>query len=74
MGKKKTGSHGLRKVDLERTVIDFFQENPAIAFPLKNICKQLHLTSSGAKMLLMDVLEGLLMDDFIKEQPRGCYT
>ena len=74
MGKKKTGSRGLRKVDLERTVIDFFQENPAIAFPLKNICKQLHLTSSGAKLLLMDVLEGLLMDDFIKEQPRFCYT
>ncbi len=74
MGKKKTGSHGLRKVDLERTVIDFFQENPAVTFPLKAICKQLHLTSSGAKLLLMDVLEGLLMDDFIKEQPRFCYT
>ena len=25
-------------------------------------------------MLLIDVLEGLLMDDFIKEQPRGYYT
>ncbi|MBO4550825.1 MAG: RNB domain-containing ribonuclease [Bacteroidaceae bacterium] len=74
MGKKKTGSRGLRKVDLERVVIDFFQENPAITFPLKAICKQLHLTSSGAKMLLVDVLEGLLMDDFIKEQPRNCYT
>ena len=74
MGKKKTGSRGLRKVDLERVVIDFFQENPAITFPLKAICKQLHLTSSGAKMLLVDVLEGLLMDDFIKEQPRFCYT
>ena len=74
MGKKKTGSRGLRKVDLERIVIDFFQENPAVAFPLKSLCKQLHLTSSGAKLLLMDVLEGLLMDDFIKEQPRFCYT
>ena len=74
MGKKKTGSRGLRKTDLERVVIDFFQENPAIVFPLKAICKQLHLTSSGAKMLLVDVLEGLLMDDFIKEQPRNCYT
>ena len=74
MGKKKTGSRGLRKSDLERIVIDFFQENPAITFPLKALCKQLHLTSSGAKMLLMDVLEGLLMDDFIKEQPRNCYT
>ncbi|MBQ7463094.1 MAG: RNB domain-containing ribonuclease [Bacteroidaceae bacterium] len=74
MGKKKTGSRGLRKADLERIVIDFFQENPAVTFPLKAICKQLHLTSSGAKMLLMDVLEGLLMDDFIKEQPRNCYT
>ena len=74
MGKKKTGSRGLRKSDLERTVIEFFQENPAVVFSLKNICKQLHLTSSGAKLLLTDVLEGLLMDDFIKEQPRFCYT
>jgi len=74
MGKKKTGSRGLRKVDLERIVIDFFQANPAVAFPLKTLCKQLHLTSSGAKLLLTDVLEGLLMDDFIKEQPRFCYT
>ena len=74
MGKKKTGSHGLRKNDLERVVIDFFQENPAVTFPLKSICKELHLRTSQAKMLLIDVLEGLLMDDFIKEQPRGHYT
>ena len=74
MGKKKTGSIGLRKVDLERVVIDFFQENPSVTFPLKSICKQLHLRTSGAKMLLVDVLDGLLMDDFIKEQPRGHYT
>jgi len=74
MGKKKTGSRGLRKNDLERIVIDFFQENPSVAFTLKNLCKQLHLNTNPAKMLLMDVLEGLLMDDFIKEQPRFCYT
>ena len=74
MGKKKTGSRGLRKTDLERVVIDFFQENPAVTFPLKSICKQLHLRTSQAKMLLIDVLEGLLMDDFVKEQPRGYYT
>ncbi len=74
MSKKKTGSYGLRKIDLERTVIDFFQENPAVTFSLKNICKQLHLRTSGAKMLLVDVLEALLMDDFVKEQPRGYYT
>ena len=74
MGKKKTGSRGLRKNDLERVVIDFFQENPAIVFTLKSLCKQLHLNTNPAKMLLMDVLEGLLMDDFIKEQPRFCYT
>ena len=73
MGKKKTGSRGLRKSDLERMVIEFFQENPAVTFPLKSICKQLHLRTSQAKMLLIDVLEGMLMDDFIKEQPRGYY-
>ena len=74
MGKKKTGSRGLRKNDLERIVIDFFQENPSIVFSLKTLCKQLHLNTNPAKMLLMDVLENLLMDDFIKEQPRFCYT
>ena len=74
MGKKKTGSRTLRKSDLEHTVIDFFQENPAVTFPLKSICKQLHLRTSQAKMLLVDVLDGMLMDDFIKEQPRGHYT
>ena len=74
MSKKKTGSRGLRKTDLERVVIDFFQENPAVTFPLKSICKQLHLRTSQAKMLLIDVLEGLLADDFVKEQPRGYFT
>lgn len=74
MGKKKTGSRGLRKVDLERTVIEFFQGNPGVIYPLKALCKQLHLRTSGAKLLLVDVLEGLLMDDFIKEQPRGYYV
>ena len=74
MSKKKTGSFGLRKTDLERVVIDFFQENPAVTFPLKGICKQLHLRTSQAKMLLVDVLEGLLADDFVKEQPRGYFT
>ena len=74
MSKKKTSSFGLRKTDLERVVIDFFQENPAVTFPLKGICKQLHLRTSQAKMLLVDVLEGLLADDFVKEQPRGYFT
>ena len=74
MSKKKTGSRTLRKTDLERVVIDFFQENPAVTFPLKSICKQLHLRTSQAKMLLIDVLEGLLADDFVKEQPRGYFT
>ena len=55
MGKKKTGSRGLRKNDLERVVIDFFQENPTVTFPLKGICKQLHLRTSQAKVLLVDV-------------------
>ena len=74
MSKKKTGSKTLRKPDLERVVVDFFQENPAVTFPLKSICKQLHLRTSQAKMLLIDVLEGLLADDFVKEQPRGYFT
>ncbi len=74
MGKKKSGSRGLRKNDLERMVIDFFQENPTNAFTMKAICKQLHLNTNPAKIMLMDVLEAMLMDDFIKQQPHACYA
>ena len=58
MGKKKTGSRGLS------TMSGGEQQMLAIARALM----------LNPKMLLIDVLDGLLADDFVKEQPRGYYT
>ncbi|MCR4921120.1 MAG: RNB domain-containing ribonuclease [Bacteroidaceae bacterium] len=74
MKKKKTGGRSLKKRDLEQMVIELFQENPAKAYDLKDIFRLLHLTTHPAKMLCMDVLETLLMDDYIKENPRYVYS
>jgi len=74
MGKKKSGGGGLKKKNLEQMVISLFEENPTQVFELKTLYRELHLNTHPAKMLLMDVLEMLLMDDYIKEQPRFCYT
>ena len=73
MGKKKTGSRGLRKKDLEKMVIELFQSNPQEVFELKTIYRTLHLTTHPAKMLCMDVLETLMLDDYIKEHGRYQY-
>ena len=74
MGKKKSGGGRLKKKNLEQMVITLFEENPTQVFELKTLYRELHLNTHPAKMLLMDVLEMLMMDDYIKEQPRFCYT
>ena len=73
MGKKKSGGGRLKKKNLEQMVIALFEEQPDQVFELKTLYRELHLNTHPAKMLLMDVLEMLLMDDYIKEQPRFCY-
>ena len=73
MGKKKNGGGRLKKKNLEQMVIALFEENPTQVFELKTLYRELHLNTHPAKMMLMDVLEVLLMDDYIKEQPRFCY-
>ena len=73
MGKKKSGGGRLKKKNLEQMVITLFEENPSQVYELKSLYRELHLNTHPAKMLLMDVLEMLQMDDYIKEQPRFCY-
>ncbi len=70
MGRKKTGGKGLKKRDLEKMVVELFQEHPTEVFDLKSIYKALHLTTYPTKMLCADILESLQVDDFIRENPR----
>lgn len=55
-------------------VIEFFESHPGTVFELKTIYKELGLRTHPEKMLLMDVLDSLLMDDYIKEEPRFSYS
>ncbi len=75
MGKKKSGSRNLRKKELEPMLIELFQENPTRWFDLQGIFQQLHLKTHPAKMMCIDVLEALLVDDYIKEdREHGLYA
>ena len=74
MGKNKSGGRSLKKKDLEHMVIELFQQSPTKEFDLKDVFRLLHLTTHPSKMLCMDVLESLLMDDYIKESKRYTYS
>lgn len=74
MGKKKTGTRYLRKKDLMKMVVEMFQQSPETSFDLKSIYRTFSLTQQPAKQLCNDILEDLLLDDYIKEGPRLYFT
>lgn len=73
MGKKSTGGKFLRKRDLMQSLIDLFQQHPGEAYDLKRLFRELHLTTHPLKMLCVDCLEDMKLDDYIKETDRYCY-
>ena len=73
MGKKKTGTRYLRKKDLMQSITEHFQNHPTEAIELKQLFRQLGLTTHPSKMLCMDCLEDLLLEDYIKEPEKYCY-
>ncbi len=74
MGKKKTGGRGIRKSDLAEMLIELFENNPAQPLELKSIHRMLHLSTHPAKMLCLDILDELKLDDYIKEVQRNVYV
>lgn len=63
---KKAGKR-MKKKDLVKMVLAFFQANEGEVLPLKYIFAQLRLTTHPLKMLCMDILEELKQDDYINE-------
>ena len=70
MGKDKKSGPRLKKKDLQGLLMDMFQQAPGETFDLKTLYRTLNLKTHPAKMLMMDVLDEMLMDDYIKEHPR----
>lgn len=66
----KTGKKGgklLKKKELAKMLMELFQNNPAEVYDIKRIFRDLKLDTHPAKLLCMDLLEDLAMDDYIKE-------
>lgn len=68
MGKTgKKGGKRLKKKELAKMLMELFQNNPAEVYDIKRIFRDLKLDTHPAKLLCMDLLEDLTMDDYIKE-------
>ena len=61
------------KRQLEAIVLDLFQQNPETAFSLTDISKILKLKTHPMKMLCADILDDLVVDDFISINKKHCY-
>ena len=73
-GKNKQGARRLNKQQLSEQLVDFFQQRAGEVIDIKTIFRELHLNTHPAKLLCMDVLDDLLMDDYIIEQSQMRYT
>ena len=68
MGKTgKKGGKRLKKKELAKMLMELFQNNPAEVYDIKRIFRDLKLDTHPVKLLCMDLLEDLAMDDYIKE-------
>ncbi|MDR0895247.1 MAG: ribonuclease R [Prevotellaceae bacterium] len=69
---KKAGKR-MRKKELAIALMDFFHARSTEVLSLKYIFEQLHLTTHPLKMLCMDILGELKLDDYITETDKNKY-
>lgn len=74
MSRTKKPTKHISKKALTQLVVQLFEHNEGRAFDLRTLFRELQLTTHGGKMLCMDVLEDLLLDDYITEKPKNTYT
>lgn len=55
-------------------LIDLFQQHAGEVYDLKRLFRDLKLLTHPAKVLCVDCLEDLKLDDYIKETEKFCYT
>ncbi len=70
---KGWGAKRVTRKQMVAMLEQLFERNATERYPLKEIFRTLGLDTHPAKMLCMDVLDALLLDDFITEKPRYTY-
>jgi ribonuclease R len=70
--RKKAGGR-MTKKEVTRRLIDLFAAQPATPLSVKDLFAQLHAANHPAKMLVMDVLSDLVLDDYLTTDGKGVY-
>lgn len=64
----KKGGKRLNKKDLTNLLMELFQNNPSEVYDIKKIFRELDLKTHPVKMLCIDILKEMAIDDYIKEK------
>ena len=70
---KNKGTKRLTKNKMAEILSALFQQNPNETFTLKQVFKQLRLTTHPAKMLAIDIMEEMAWDDFLSKVSEHSY-
>ena len=71
--KKEKGSGRLKKKNVAQWLVDLFNANPEKEYDVKELFTQLKANNHPAKMIIMDALSDLVLDDYISTDGNGHY-
>ena len=71
---KHKGAKRITRKQLTAMLENLFETHTGEKFELKQIFRMLNLDTHPAKMLCMDILETMLIDDYITEKPRYTFA
>ena len=71
--KNKEKAPRLSKKEIHEGLLTLFEMNPAKDLDIKHIFRHLQAKTHGAKMLVMDVIDDLVLDDYLARAAEGVY-
>ena len=71
--KNAKGSGRLKKKQVAQWLVDLFNEHPEKEYDVKDLFTQLKANNHPAKMIIMDALSDLVLDDYISTDGNGHY-
>ncbi len=72
-GTKKAKSKRLKKDEIIRRIVSAFESSPSLSLNYKQVSKQIGVDNHVQKLLVAELLEGLTLNGFLKEEDRGRY-
>ncbi len=71
--KKSGATNRLKKKNVAQRLVDIFNEQPEKQFDVKDLFQMLRANNHPAKMIVMDALSDLVLDDYISTDGNGHY-